>query len=378
MSTTRSLLAAIGRYLLAVVLWLDRCVLDIGLWFGTKVLRLVHTVLDCFFTDAGPPLDDKAVVLWFDSSGLLLPYHIGVAEWVLDHYDCSSVVAAGISGGYAPAASIVMGITAEDHWRAVETLRALGGTRWLRAYFFSSSEMIHHGYLPQLAPAEDATLIKLAGGRMFIGCSEIWPRFGRAVWVNRFESAKAICHACTCSMRTLPILRLPGRIGRALVIDGVLACRPRRQATARNVIRVSVFPSKRASIAPERLLGGASDLIRLPSREKWDKWMHQGKLDAEAAAKRGVFAAAGLVPKQDDSGRRAPSKDIAAAAQAEHNVHCRLVVREGAAVLELRAREDQALLVRRDALPAEDLELDVVDRLRSPALSPRRRKKKDS
>ena len=354
MSTTRSLLAAIGRYLLAVVLWLDRCVLDIGLRFGTKVLRLVHTVLDCFFTDAGPPLDDKAVVLWFDSSGLLLPYHIGVADWVLDHYDCSSVVAAGISGGYAPAASIVMGITAEDHWRAVETLRALGGTRWLRAYFFSSSEMIHHGYLPQLAPAEDATLIKLAGGRMFIGCSEIWPRFGRAVWVNRFESAKAICHACTCSMRTLPILRLPGRIGRALVIDGVLACRPRRQATARNVIRVSVFPSKRASIAPERLL------------------------DAEAAAKRGVFAAAGLVPKQDDSGRRAPSKDIAAAAQAEHNVHCRLIVREGAAVLELRAREDQALLVRRDALPAEDLELDVVDRLRSPALSPRRRKKKDS
>jgi hypothetical protein len=163
-----------------------------------------------------------------------------------------------------------------------------------------------------------------------------------------------------------------------LVIDGVLACRPRRQATARNVIRVSVFPSKRASIAPERLLGGASDLIRLPSREKWDNWVHQGKLDAEAAAKRGVFAAAGLVPKQDDSGRRAPSKDIAAAAQAEHNVHCRLVVREGAAVLELRAREDQALLVRRDALPAEDLELDVVDRLRSPALSPRRRKKKDS
>ena len=81
MSTTRSLLAAIGRYLLAIALWLDRCVLAIGLWFGTKVLRLVHTVLDCFFTDAGPPLDDKAVVLWFDSSGLLLPYHIGVAEW---------------------------------------------------------------------------------------------------------------------------------------------------------------------------------------------------------------------------------------------------------------------------------------------------------
>ena len=78
-------------------------------------------------------------------------------------------------------------------------------------------------------------------------------------------------------------------------------------------------------------------------------------------------------------GALAAARDIEiAAVQAEHKVHRRLVVREGAAVLELRARADQALLVRRDALPAVDLELDVVDRLRRPALSPRRRKKKDS
>ena len=40
------------------------------------------------------------------------------------------------------------------------------------------------------------------------------------------------------------------------------------------------------------------------------------------------------------------------------------VVREGAAVLELLAREDQALLVRRDALLVLDLLLHVVDRVR--------------
>merc|ERR1719487_846442 len=41
-----------------------------------------------------------------------------------------------------------------------------------------------------------------------------------------------------------------------------------------------------------------------------------------------------------------------------------VVVREGAAVLELLAREDQALLVRRDALLVLDLGLDVVNRVR--------------
>jgi hypothetical protein len=57
-----------------------------------------------------------------------------------------------------------------------------------------------------------------------------------------------------------------------------------------------------------------------------------------------------------------------ATAEAEHEVEGRLlldvVVREGAAVLELLAREDQALLVGRDALLVLDLGLDVVDRVR--------------
>ena len=61
-------------------------------------------------------------------------------------------------------------------------------------------------------------------------------------------------------------------------------------------------------------------------------------------------------------------KDLHAAAQAQHQVQRRLlldvVVRERAAVLELLAREDQALLVRGDALLVLDLGLDVLDRVR--------------
>ena len=41
-----------------------------------------------------------------------------------------------------------------------------------------------------------------------------------------------------------------------------------------------------------------------------------------------------------------------------------VVVAEGAAVLELLAGEDQALLVGRDALLVLDLGLDIVDRVR--------------
>eukprot|EP00962_Isochrysis_galbana_P019589 scaffold5705_cov122-Isochrysis_galbana.AAC.5 len=58
---------------------------------------------------------------------------------------------------------------------------------------------------------------------------------------------------------------------------------------------------------------------------------------------------------------------LAAAAQAQHQVQGRLlldvVVRERAAILKLLAREDQALLVWRDALLVLDLRLDIVNRI---------------
>ena len=57
-------------------------------------------------------------------------------------------------------------------------------------------------------------------------------------------------------------------------------------------------------------------------------------------------------------------EDLHATAEAEHEVEGRplldVVVREGAAVLELLAREDQALLVGRDVLIVLDLGLDNV------------------
>merc|ERR1719163_351321 len=61
-------------------------------------------------------------------------------------------------------------------------------------------------------------------------------------------------------------------------------------------------------------------------------------------------------------------EDLHATTKAEYKVERRLlldvVIRKGAAVLELLAGEDQALLIGRDALLVLDLGLDVVDRVR--------------
>jgi len=69
--------------------------------------------------------------------------------------------------------------------------------------------------------------------------------------------------------------------------------------------------------------------------------------------------------ERDRLARERLDEDLHAAAQAQHQVQRRLlldvVVGERAAVLELLAGEDQALLVRRDALLVLDLGLDVLD-----------------
>jgi len=59
---------------------------------------------------------------------------------------------------------------------------------------------------------------------------------------------------------------------------------------------------------------------------------------------------------------------LSSSAKTEHQVEggflLDVVVAEGAAVLELLAREDETLLIRGDALLVLDLGLDVVDRVR--------------
>lgn len=200
-----------------------------------------------------------------------------------------------------------------------------------------SSAVVHHGYLPQLSEGGDAATAALLehthGGRLRLGSTEVWPRPLHTVWVSRFRSAKELCHAATCSMRTWPILRLPGRLGGALVWDGVFACRLPLHAVARpegteggsapfsgGVIRVAVVPTSRATVAPAELLGGASDLVSLPSREAFDAMVRQGRSDAQLADQCGAFAALATPVARPTAGdakpraRRSPSRQRSPAA----------------------------------------------------------------
>jgi hypothetical protein len=284
---------------------LDRLLLWLALCVGTRVLRAIHRLLDTLGRKpSGPPLSgpdesDTPILAWFDSSGLYMCYYLGIAEYLLENFDCTDLVAAGVSGGYAPASMLLLGLSAEDHWRALETLRnySIYSQRWLGSYFFSASEMIHYGYLPILerfAPRQQQVLLTaLRSGRFWVGASEIWPQFGNAVWTHCFSSIRHLCYVCTCSLRTWPLLKRPGRLGRSLVIDGVLFCRPRTTQSSR-LLRVSAFPSSLAAISPVRLLGGFMDVVRLPSREKFDTWRAQGREDARLADERGVMEACGL------------------------------------------------------------------------------------
>merc|ERR1740129_259760 len=76
----------------------------------------------------------------------------------------------------------------------------------------------------------------------------------------------------------------------------------------------------------------------------------------------------GLHVQRDGLAREGLDEDLhGTASQAKHQVQRRLlldvVVREGAAVLELLAREDQTLLLGRDALLVLDLSLDILNRV---------------
>ena len=98
----------------------DRLLLNAGLTLGSPVRRLLrrrqarlaaasdggsqtHFSLDAELSTSAK----RPILLYFHSSGLFLPYYIGVAEYLKAHYDCSDIMCAGVSGGYAGASSIV-------------------------------------------------------------------------------------------------------------------------------------------------------------------------------------------------------------------------------------------------------------------------------
>lgn len=296
---------------LELLLWLDRLLLSLGLYVGQPIVGVLRWLQALFLDTAedSAEADGGLPLLFFESSGLFLPYYIGVAKYLREHYDTDHVICAGVSGGYAAASSLALGISPETHWAAIDGMRRHGRRRRLGTFFLSSSDMIHSGYLPLLKrdhPEYLALRARLARGRFWLGATAVWPWPGTSVWVggDDLSSVKSLCHAATCSMRVLPIFRAPGLLRGSMVFDGFLACRPaclRRhlrlsqgQAAIGKTLTVSAVPSTTASISPSALLGGLSDVVCLPTRATFDQWVARGASDAAAAAERGLFDQAGM------------------------------------------------------------------------------------
>ena len=236
---------------------------------------------------------DTPTIIYFHSSGLFLPYHIGVAEYMKANFDCRKTTCIGVSGGYAGASTIVLDLDPETHWQAISGMRQRASQRWLGSLLLGSHDMIHCGYLPLLRPE---VLRKLRSGRFRLGCTKLWPYPLTPLWVSSFDSVKALCYACTCSMRVFPIFRMPGRIDGSLVLDGFLGCQPGPFGS--NVIEVSAVPCASATVAPAQVLGGLTQVITLPNREDFDAWRSKGWADADSARSKLLEAGLRLVPEQ--------------------------------------------------------------------------------
>ena len=268
-------------------------------------LRRIQEKLRTGHRVQSPPAEVPPIILFFNSSGLFLPYYIGVAEYLKEHYDVDAdhVYACGVSGGYAPAASIVLGLDPEVHWEAIENLRRRGEQRWpFGTFLLSEHDMIHHGYLPILRPRQEELLPKCLSGRLQLGSTAVFPCWTPmlgAIWTSRYGSMEALCHACTCSMRTLPILRWFGTLNGTLCFDGWMGCTPQQVmdaipgADASRLLVVSAVPCPEAHIAPRQVLGGLSKVVTLPSRGEFDDMVHRGREDAKRAV--GTIEATGLL-----------------------------------------------------------------------------------
>ena len=120
----------LSRSMAALLAQVDKLILYLILAVGVPIIRLLRRAQAASLSRR-EVLPSRAPVIYFESCGLFLPYHIGVAEYIKEHFECGNVTCVGVSGGYAPAASIVLGLSPEQHFAAIEGMRTRGSQRAL-------------------------------------------------------------------------------------------------------------------------------------------------------------------------------------------------------------------------------------------------------
>ena len=232
---------------------------------------------------------------------MLYPYQLGVAEYLDQTFDCSTLRCAGHSAGFAAALSLAAGVPASTHWRVLQAAQARWHSRAL-GFCLDSESAWMQPYILALAGEEAAVLRAAREGRLSLGHTRLrlrsaWPPLaaGHCVTVG-FSSLSDFVHCVTVSQRCPPFYRAPGWRASAWGLDGAFsaAFTVPPGAPASRVVTVSPTDCC-ATISPSPPLP-RHWFFQLPDTERWAALKLRGFEDA--LAKREALLAAGLVLKE--------------------------------------------------------------------------------
>jgi hypothetical protein len=233
-------------------------------------------------------LDGRTCVS-FGGCGMLYPYQLGVVEYLLAAFECSSVRAAGHSAGFAAALCLaVPQVTTDTHARVLAAARERWRSRPL-GFCLDSEAAWMAPYVSELGQLEEDVLAAAADGRLCLGHTRLRAARGWRLLAAghcatvRFASLRDFVHAVTVSQRCPPFYRSPGWRDGAWGLDGALSAAFTLPPRAQPGRTVTVSPTNRAAtVRPAQPLPLAW-FAQLPSAERWRELRRRGFEDAAAA-----------------------------------------------------------------------------------------------
>eukprot|EP00854_Cymbomonas_tetramitiformis_P001177 gene1177-1745_t len=96
----------------------------------------------------------------FSGCAFMYPYHLGVANYIAEHFDVSDLRSAGASGGFTGAVTLAADVTEEEHWECLQTAKELWASRLLGPFLIQTKEWMAP-YYHVLLKHESALLVRL-------------------------------------------------------------------------------------------------------------------------------------------------------------------------------------------------------------------------
>jgi hypothetical protein len=225
----------------------------------------------------------------FQGSGCVLVYHIGVARYVEDHFDCSDVCFLGASGGAIIAAMMALDLGMD--FAQKENIRVAKFSRtWPFGPFGRILDDVAQAFETHLATWDDTKVEShLAGGRLVLSMTHMLT--GAARLMLHYPTKRHVIDSVWCSMN-LPIFLCPfRRVEGEYFLDGGLT----NNAPVLDCHTIRVSPTDRsADVRPA--VGPSLKEFLVPGDEDYMEYMHDEGY-ADAARVHDVFVEHGFRPR---------------------------------------------------------------------------------